>query len=179
MDATREGAQPTGPPAARPTSPTPGEPLLRRPGIWVNGRWFIVGSRRYDVTELSHLRTVRGRHDPLTIRAVITTGVVLAAICAVMVASSASRPMKLSAVPALGAALLVPVVLAWVGHRLRPRSYELWAEYRGVTTQLFYSDSEREYGQVCRALVRAREMARLGPAGDPWPNLDPWGSIPR
>lgn len=168
MDATREGAHPKRP-----------DTLLRRPGIRVSGRWFIVGSRRYDVTELSHLRTVRGRHDPLTVRAVITTGVVLAAIAALMAASSASRPMKLSAVPALGAALVVPVVLAWVGHRLRPRPYELWAEYRGTTVQLFYSDNEREYGQVCRALVRAREMARLGPASDPWDHLDPWGSIPR
>jgi hypothetical protein len=145
MDATREGARPKGPPAGRPTSITSRpDTLLRQPGIRVSGRWFIVGSRRYDVTELSHLRTVRGPRDPLTIRAVITTGVVLAAI-----------------------------------GRLRPRPFELWAEYRGMTVQLFYSDSEREYGQVCRALVRAREMARLGPAGDPWPSLDPWGSIPR
>jgi hypothetical protein len=180
MDATREGPRPEGPPSGRPAFVTSRpDALLHQPGIRVSGRWFIVGSRRYDVTELSHLRTVRGPHDPLTIRAVITAGVVLAAIGAVMAASSASRPIKLSAIPALGAALLVPVVLAWVGHRLRPRPFELWAEYRGMTVQLFYSDSEREYGQVCRALVRAREMARLGPARDPWPSLDPWGSIPR
>ena len=180
MDAIREGARPEGNPSGRPAFVTPRpDTLLRQPGIRVSGRWFIVGSRRYDVTELSHLRTVRGPHDPLTIRAVITTSVVLAAIGAVMAASNAGRPIRLSAVPALAAALLVPVVLAWVGHRLRPRPFELWADYRGLTIQLFYTDNEREYGQVCRALVRAREMARLGPASDPWPNLDPWGWIPR
>jgi hypothetical protein len=180
MDSTREGVRPKSDRDGRPTFVTTRrETLLRRPGIRVTGRWFIVGSRRYDVSELSHLRTVRGPHDPLTLRAVITTGVVLAAIGAVMAASSASRPIQLSALPALGAALLVPVVLAWMGYKLRPRPFELWAEYRGMTIQLFYSDSEREYGQVCRALVRAREMARLGPASDPWPTLDPWGSIPR
>jgi hypothetical protein len=155
------------------------ETLLRRPGIRVTGRWFIVGSRRYDVTELSHLRTVRGRHDPLTIRAIITTAVVLGAIGAVMAASNASQPIQLAALPALAAALLVPVVLAWLGHRMRPRPFELWADYQGTTIQLFYCDNEREYGQVCRALVRAREMALQGPAFDPWPTLDPWGSIPR
>lgn len=180
MVAIREGVRPEED-RDRPTGSVDARPqtLLRQPGIRVVGRWFIVGNRRYDVTELSHLQTVRGRHDPLTVRATITAGVVLAAIAAVMVASTVGRPIQLSAVPALGAALVVPVVLAWVGHRLRPRPYELWAEHRGATIQLFYSDSEREYGQVCRALVRAREMTRLGGAGKPWADLDPWGSIPR
>ena len=180
MEATHEGARQEGERPARPTfvRSQPGT-LLHQPGIRVTGRWFIVGSRRYDVTELSHLRTVRGRHDPLTTRAVVTTGVVLAAVGAVMIGSTASRPIQLSAVPALGAALLVPLVLAWVGYRLRPRPVELWADYRGTTIQLFSSDSEREYGQVCRALVRAREIARLGGTRDPWASIDPWGPIPR
>jgi hypothetical protein len=180
MDATREGLRPKVDRDGRPTFVTGrSETLLRRPGIRVTGRWFIVGSRRYDVTELSHLRTVRGPHDPLTVRVVITTGLVLAAIGAILAASHTSRPIQLSALPALTAALVVPVVLAVLGARLRPRPFELWAEYRGTTIQLFYSDSEREYGQVCRALIRAREMARLGSVGDPWAALDPWGSIPR
>jgi hypothetical protein len=42
-----------------------------------------------------------------------------------------------------------------------PRSYEMWAEYRGLTIQLYYSDSERRYQAVCRALIRARERAWL------------------
>jgi hypothetical protein len=136
----------------------PKEHLRRR--FSIDGRWFVIGGRRYDMTELSHLRTVRGRHDSPTIKAMVTLGVILAALVGVMVASRANTPIQLSAVPALGAALLLPLVLASVGYRMRPRPYELWAEYRGLTVQLFSSDSEREYNQVCRALVRAREMAR-------------------
>jgi Family of unknown function (DUF6232) len=180
MDATRAGVPSAEDRDSRPTFVT-SQPntLLRRPGIRVTGRWFIVGSQRYDVTELSNLRTLRGPHDRLTVRAVVTTLAALALIGAVIVASSVGRAIQLAALPALAAALLVPVALAWVGYRLRPRPFELWAEHRGESTQLFYSDSEREYGQVCRALVRAREMARLGGAGEPLSNFDPWGSVPR
>ncbi len=176
MDATREGArrEEGNDHPLRFVSAYP-QTLLRQPGIRITSQWFTVGSRRYDITELTHLRTARGPHDPLTIRAVITAVVVLSAIGALMVASSTGGAIQLSAVPALGAALLVPVILAWLGHRLRPRPYELWAEYRGTTVRLFYSDSEREYGQVCRALVRAREIARLGGVDDPWASRDPWG----
>jgi hypothetical protein len=147
----------------------------------ITDRWFIVGVRRYNVAKLSNLRTARGRHDPFTIKAVVTTGVVLTAIGAMMAgASSTGQHVSLGALPALGLAVLVPLALAWVGYRSRPRPYELWAEYQGHTIQLFYSDSERKYGQVCRALVRSREMARLGRANHSWSStVDSWRSMPR
>jgi hypothetical protein len=44
---------------------------------------------------------------------------------------------------------------------LQPRMYELWARFRGELVQLFRSRDEQEFGQVCRALVRAREYAGL------------------
>lgn len=154
----------------------PPETLLRQPGILVTDRWFVVGSRRYEVNALSHLRTVRGPHDSLTIKAVVTTGVVLAGLGAVLTASTsgAGQPIRYGALPALGAALLVPAVLAVVGSRLRPRPYELWGEYHGLTVQLFYSADERQYGQVCRALVRARELVRYGRSVDPLAGMDPF-----
>jgi hypothetical protein len=144
----------------------------------VAGGWLIVGDRRYAITELSRLRTARGPRDPLTIRALALSGVVIGAI-GVMLAVSV--PQRLSSVTYLAAAgvILVPLALALIGHRMRPRHFELWADYRGMATRLFVSDSERQYNQVCRALVRAREQSRLGPAYDPWPALDPWQSIPR
>jgi hypothetical protein len=43
--------------------------------------------------------------------------------------------------------------------RLRNRLFELWAQFDGRTVRLFYCHNEREFGQVCRALVRARENA--------------------
>jgi hypothetical protein len=44
---------------------------------------------------------------------------------------------------------------------LRPRLYELSARFRGRTVRLFRSRDAREFGRVCRALVRARERAGL------------------
>lgn len=44
---------------------------------------------------------------------------------------------------------------------LRPRLYELRARFRGRTVRLFRSHDSREFGRVCRALVRARERAGL------------------
>jgi hypothetical protein len=43
--------------------------------------------------------------------------------------------------------------------RLRHRLFELWAQFDGRTVRLFSCHNEREFGQVCRALVRAREYA--------------------
>lgn len=45
---------------------------------------------------------------------------------------------------------------------LRPRLYELWARFQGGhTVRLFRSRDAKQFGQVCRALVRARERAGL------------------
>lgn len=41
------------------------------------------------------------------------------------------------------------------------RCYELWADYRGQRVRLFRTHDAREFGQVCRALMRAREHAGL------------------
>lgn len=41
------------------------------------------------------------------------------------------------------------------------RRFELWAQIRGRWVPLFQSRDEREFGQVCRALTRAREYAGL------------------
>lgn len=70
----------------------------------------------------------------------------------------------------------VPFLAAATARRLRPRGYELWGEFHGLTVQLFPTDDERQYGQVTRALLRAQEAARLdrklanpsGPPPVPW-----------
>jgi hypothetical protein len=61
---------------------------------------------------------------------------------------------------AVAGAVLLGVIALLINWR-NPRSYEMWAEYRGLTIQLYYSDSERRYQAVCRALIRAREQAWL------------------
>lgn len=45
------------------------------------------------------------------------------------------------------------------GGLLQQRTYELWARFRGQVVRLFRSPDAREFGQVCRALTRAREYA--------------------
>jgi hypothetical protein len=47
------------------------------------------------------------------------------------------------------------------GGLLQSRLYELWAWFRGEQIRLFQCYSSREFGQVCRALLRAREYAGL------------------
>lgn len=140
--------------------------LYEQPGIRITPEWFIVAGRRYPVSELSDLHTVRGAPDRLTVRAVVASVVVLIAIGVALGFRGFDR-LSPAACLALAAAALVPVALAWVGHRVRPRPYELWGRYRGLRTLLFSSDEERQYGQVTRALLRAREVSRLGGLADP------------
>jgi Family of unknown function (DUF6232) len=47
------------------------------------------------------------------------------------------------------------------GGLLQSRLFELWAWFRGEQVRLFQCYSSREFGQVCRALTRAREYAGL------------------
>jgi len=41
----------------------------------------------------------------------------------------------------------------------RPRPYQLWAEYRGMTVALLWETNPERYHQICRAVLRAREQA--------------------
>jgi len=128
---------------------------LSLPGIRVTDKWFVVGQRRFDVTELQNLRTVRGPHHPMVLRAGVGAMIGVALIGLFF---QQLQPMGVTGA-AVGAALLgaIALVINW----RNPRSYEMWAEYRGLTIQLYYSDSERRYQAVCRALIRARERAWL------------------
>jgi hypothetical protein len=47
------------------------------------------------------------------------------------------------------------------GGWLQTRRFELWARFRQQRVRLFFCYHTREFGQVCRALTRAREYAGL------------------
>jgi hypothetical protein len=47
------------------------------------------------------------------------------------------------------------------GGWLQSRRYELWAWYHNRQLRLFHCYDQQEFGQVCRALTRAREHAGL------------------
>ncbi len=128
---------------------------LSLPGIRVTDKWFIVGQRRFDVTELQNLRTVRGSHHPMVLRVGIGA---MVGVGLIGMFSQQLQPMGV--IGAITGVILLGAIALVINWR-NPRSYEMWAEYRGLTIQLYYSDSERRYQAVCRALIRARERAWL------------------
>jgi hypothetical protein len=141
--------------------------LYREPGVRVTSEAFLVAGRRYPVGELTDLHTGRGPHDSLTVRAVVVTAGVLAGVGAALGYAGGLYRLSAEAYLALGVAAFVPLLLALVGNRLRPPAYELWGHYRGTRQLLFSSDHERQFGQVTRALLRAREVHRLGGTAGP------------
>ena len=68
----------------------------------------------------------------------------------------------------------MPIALVGIGRRLRPRPWELWGDFRGMTVLLFSSDEERQYGQVTRAILRAQEAERMGGVEAPVASIIPW-----
>jgi len=177
MNSTRPSARSPGakPPKEQPDQTRPIHIFYQQGGITVTDRWFVVAGRRYPLSELSRLRTARGPHDTLTIKAGVLTGAVLAAIGALLTALQARPLLDARIYLVMAVAALVPLALAMIGYRFRPRPWELWGEFRGTTVQLFYSEAEHEYGQVTRALMRAKETSRLGATpGDSWDHLFPW-----
>lgn len=156
------------------TSPIPAPPFYRQPGILVTQDWFVVAGRRFPVGELRRLRTARGPHHQLTIRSVTVTAVVLAGIGVTLGMTTELNHLSAQTYLALTAVAFVPFVVATLGHRLRPRAFELWGEFRGMTMLLFSSDEERQYGQVTRALLRAQEAARLGAVAEPVASMNMW-----
>jgi hypothetical protein len=167
-------------PAAQPvthadvTRPKPPAPLYQQPGILVTRDWFVVGGRRFPVGELHHLHTARGPAHQLTVRSVTVTAIVLAAIGITLGMTTELNHLSAQTYLALTAVAFVPFLVATIGHRLRPRAYELWGEFRGMTVLLFSSDEERQYGQVTRALLRAQEASRLGGLAEPLVSMNIW-----
>lgn len=150
-----------------------GPAFYRQPGICVTPDWFIVAGRRFAIGDLTELRAARGARDRLTGRAVAATAVVLAGIAMTIGFTRGLDEVSAAGYLALLVAAFIPVALAWVGDRFRPRPYELWGRHEGLLTLLFSTDEERQYGQVSRALMRAREMSRLAGLADPV-TIEPW-----
>jgi hypothetical protein len=156
------------------TSANRSAPLYQRPGILVTRDWFVVGGRRFPVSELHHLHTARGPAHQLTVRSVTVTAIVLASIGITLGMTTELDNLSAQTYLALTAVAFIPFLVATIGHRLRPRAFELWGEFRGMTVLLFSSDEERQYGQVTRALLRAQEAGRLGGLAEPLVSMNIW-----
>lgn len=150
--------------------------LYRAPGIQITSEFLTVAGRRFPVAELAALRIARGRSDPLTIRAVLVAGGVFAGIGVALGYAGGLHRLHPASYLTLGVAMPVPVLLAVFGRWSRPSAYELWGWYRGQHVLLFSSDEKRQFGHVTRALVRAREVARLGATTPPVASR--WGPLP-
>lgn len=148
--------------------------LYARPGIVVTGERFTVGRNSWPVVELTHLRTSRGPHDRLAVRAVVVTAAMIGGVGVLLGFTGGLQRLTAGAYLTLGAVGLLPLTLVLVGDRWRPPAYELWGRHRGAEVLLFSSDDERQFGQVTRALQRAREGARHGGWEDPVAAADPW-----
>lgn len=148
--------------------------LYARPGIIVTVDRFTVGRNSWQVTELTHLETGRGPHDRVAVRAVLVTGAMIGGVGLLLGFTGGLQRLTAGAYLVLGLVFLLPVLVALVGDRWRPPAYELWGRRRGERVLLFSSDDERQFGQVSRALRRAREMNRYGGWEDPLASADPW-----
>ncbi|MFI6264639.1 DUF6232 family protein [Micromonospora sp. NPDC051006] len=148
--------------------------LYARPGIIVTVDRFTVGRNTFRIAELTHLRSTRGPHDRVAVRAFATSAVTIGAVGLLLGFTGGLQRLTAGAYLILGAVLLVPGLLVLAGDRWRPPAYELWGIYGGEEVLLFSADDERQFGQVTRALVRAREMNRYGGWNEPLASTDPW-----
>ncbi|WP_433387178.1 DUF6232 family protein [Micromonospora sp. KLBMP9576] len=148
--------------------------LYARPGIIVTVDRFTVGRNSWQVAELTHLDIGRGPHDRVAVRAVAVTGAMIVGVGLLLGFTGGLQRLTAGAYLVLGLVFLLPVLVAAVGDRWRPPAYELWGQRRGARMLLFSSDDERQFGQVTRALRRAREMHRYGGGEDPLAPAGPW-----
>ncbi|RIV36644.1 hypothetical protein D2L64_19275 [Micromonospora radicis] len=153
-----------------------GEPrlLYARPGIIVTVDRFTVGNTSWRVAELTHLHTTRGPHDRVALRAALVSAVVIGGIGLSLGFTGGLQRLTAGAYLLLGAVFLVPVLLAAAGDRWRPPAYELWGRRDGVEELLFSSDNEQQFGQVSRAVRRARESHGQGGWEDPLATARVW-----
>ncbi|MGK5440671.1 DUF6232 family protein [Micromonospora sp. URMC 105] len=154
--------------ATRPPRSSRGTNLLyARPGIVVTTERFTVGRNTFAVADLTHLRVGRGPHDRLAVRAMAVTAALITAVGVLLGFTGGLQRLTAGAYLTLGVVFLLPVLLVLAGDRWRPPAYELWGHCGGVEVLLFSSDDEQQFGQVSRALRRARELHRYPDAEDP------------
>jgi hypothetical protein len=150
-------------PRQAPGSGPAGRPALtlyQRPGVLVTREVFEAGGRRYRVADLRRLRTARGRQNPVAVRAAVLAGAVLAAVGVGFTVGRDPVGPSRDTYLILAVSALLPLVAWLVARRQARRAQQLWGEYLGGTVLLFATVDEREFGQVTRALQRAREAVR-------------------
>lgn len=137
---------------------TAGRTYYQRNGVCVTDRYLIAEGKRYEISRLRTVWTTRGPHDPVAMSAVIVSVVVVLAVT--LGHPDGSGVWGWAVVVAIA---LVALGLAVAVGKAHGRHYELWAEYNGADLRILESASSEVYGQICRALIRAREARFSGP----------------
>jgi hypothetical protein len=132
-----------------------------RPGfeIQVTTRSCVVNGVRYPISGLSEFATGRGRRE-LGRRDRITAlaGVALVLVVVVVaICTGWTRQVWIALAAAILVTVAVSVLPAVLGVALR-RPYQIWARYQDTPLLLFVTEDPEQYGQVARALIRAREF---------------------
>lgn len=126
--------------------------------IVVTSAWCLVDGAGYPIEELDVVGVARGHrgglHGRRAVR-VVLVGVALVGVAAAIALGWTRQVWPAVAVAAIGTVALT--VLPSALDRVLRRPYEIWAEYQGAGVRLFVTEDPEQYGQVARALVRARE----------------------
>ena len=132
-----------------------GRVYYNRAGVQVTERWFATEDAVYPVAQLNRLRTGRGPLHPI----VQTTSAVALVFASAFLVSLPTLRDTPAAWLTLAAVAAVPLVAAALAVRYQPRTYQIWADYRGDTVLVFSTLDEKTFGHVRRALIRARESS--------------------
>jgi hypothetical protein len=126
--------------------------------ICVTMNWCVSDGVHYPVAALGDLGKRRGERDPFHPPAIAGLVLVLAVLALVVVAIGRRWTADVGA--AIGAAVLGTAAVTFLPSALAGvlrRPYEIWAEYEGRPVCLFATFDREQFGQVSRALLRARE----------------------
>ena len=167
----REGAEDAPPrtvPGARSTL------LYARPGIIVTVDRFTVGRNSYRVADLTHLRTTRGPHDRIAVRAVVITASMLGGVGVLLGFTGGLHRLTAGAYLILGAVFLLPAAARPGRRPLAPtavRAVGVVPGYGGAALQRRRRTAVRPGHPGAAAGPGGQPLRRLGrPArrADPW-----------
>ncbi|MGY3516340.1 DUF6232 family protein [Micromonospora sp. PTRAS2] len=115
--------------------------------VRVTSLFVSLSGQRYDLDDLDDFRVARQPIRPPLLTIPLITAVWLLPL-----------PWQGHSVwVAVGVAVaLTAFVLSWLLWRRRQRSYELWARYRGLTVQVFWSTDEETFTELCQAILAAK-----------------------
>lgn len=132
--------------------PDRGPALYDRRGVVVSWRRVYAGGYQYEIDDLRDVVRVRGSVHPG-----VLVSMALAVVVPVAVVPALTTAATVPTWLAVFVAVLVPCLVAVACAKRWPARRVLRARYHGRTVVLFSTRDEREFGQVSRAVHRARE----------------------